>query len=200
MIDFEKLKFRKLSYRDSYQVYLALIESGSNYLGAYLGWGRRIEKYSERAIHKTVVMDIGQPLPNEHFVVEYCGELIGFGSSGKSSFLEGVQITYWVRKKFAGQGIGMWLVSQMIDYLFFVRDRDLVEIHTDLLNIASARIPEKLGFKVFSHYRQSDNFGYESSREMTIWIKLSPRVSVLSNLGRFRIGRKYRDSYSNFRL
>ncbi|CAN2198986.1 NAT_SF domain containing protein [Candidatus Nanopelagicaceae bacterium] len=196
MIRWDKLKFRNLGYRDSHQLYLALKDSGSDYLGAYLEWGTRINMYSEAAVRKTVVMDITQPLPHEHFVVEYLGQLVAFGSSGKSSFAEGVQITYWVRRSFSGQGIGTWLVSEMISHLFFVRNRSIIEIHTDRSNTASARIPNSLGFSPISDYTQSKNFGHKSSKEMIVWVKMNPRVTVSSNLERFRVGRMFKDSYA----
>ena len=194
MIRWDKLKFRNLGYKDTHQFYLALMESGSEYLGAYLEWGKRIEKYSEKAIQKTVIIDITQPLPNEHFVVEYLGQLIAFGTSGRSSFAEGVQITYWVRRSYSGQGIGSWLVSEMISHIFLVRNRSIIEIHTDRLNTASARIPKKLGFTPINQYVQTKNFGDKSSKEMTVWVKLSPRVTVSSNLERLRVGRMYKHS------
>lgn len=194
MIRWDKLKFRNLGYKDTHQLYLALMESGSEYLGAYLEWGKRIEKYSEKAIQKTMIIDITQPLPNEHFVVEYLGQLIAFGTSGRSSFAEGVQITYWVRRSFSGQGIGSWLVSEMISHIFLVRNKSIIEIHTDRLNTASARIPKKLGFTPINQYVQTKNFGDKSSKEMTVWVKLSPRVTVSSNLERFRVGRMHKHS------
>lgn len=194
MIRWDKLKFRNLGYKDTHQLYLALMESGSEYLGAYLEWGKRIEKYSEKAIQKTVIIDITQPLPNEHFVVEYLGQLIAFGTSGRSSFAEGVQITYWVRRSFSGQGIGSWLVSEMVSHIFLVRNKSIIEIHTDRLNTASARIPKKLGFTPINQYVQTKNFGDKSSKEMTVWVKLSPRVTVSSNLERFRVGRMHKHS------
>ena len=195
MIHWDKLIFRKLNYKDSHQMYLALMDSGSAYLGAYLRWGRGIEAYSENAIHRTVVTDISRPLPSEHFVVEYLGKLIAFGASGQSSFNDGVQITYWVRQTFAGLGIGTWLVSEMIDYLFYVRDRSIIEIHTDLSNVASARIPRNLGFFEFDTYTQTKDFGFNSSKVMTIWVKVNPRLTISSRLQHFRVGRMYKDSY-----
>lgn len=155
MIRWDKLNFRKLSYKDSRQLYLALRDSGSDYLGAFLEWGMRIETFSEKAIQKTVVIDITRSLPNEHFVVEYLGQLIAFGSSGKSTFSDGVQVTYWVRRSFAGQGVGRWLVNEMIDHLFYVRNRSIIEIHTDAFNIASAKIPRSLGFFPLNTYLQT---------------------------------------------
>lgn len=192
MIRWDKLKFRNLGYKDSHQLYLALRESGTEYLGAYLDWGKRIDKYSELAVKKTVVIDITQPLPNEHFVVEYLGQLIAFGSVGKSSFIEGVQITYWVRRSFSGQGIGSWLVSEMISHVFLVRNRSIIEIHTDRLNTASARIARKLGFTPINQYLQTKNFGDKSSKEMTVWVKLSPKVTISSDLSRLRVGRMFK--------
>lgn len=195
MIRWDKLNFRKLSYKDSRQLYLALRDSGSDYLGAFLEWGMRIETFSEKAIQKTVVIDITRSLPNEHFVVEYLGQLIAFGSSGKSTFSDGVQVTYWVRRSFAGQGVGRWLVNEMIDHLFYVRNRSIIEIHTDAFNIASAKIPRSLGFFPLNTYLQTKNFGSRSSKEMTVWVKVNPRLTVSSHLQHLRIGRMHKDAY-----
>lgn len=197
MIRWDKLKFRNLGYKDSHQLYRALMESGSSYLGSFLEWGTRIETFSEKAIQKTVVIDITRPLPSEHFVVEYLGQLIAFGSSGKSTFNDGVQVTYWVRRSFAGQGIGKWLVNEMVNHLFYVRNLSIIEIHTDALNIASAKIPQSLGFSPLNTYLQTKNFGSKSSKETTVWVKVNPRLTISSYLQHFRVGRMHKDAFTH---
>jgi RimJ/RimL family protein N-acetyltransferase len=60
-----------------------------------------------------------------------------------------VEIGYWVRSDRHSRGYATRATEVMTDAAFtYLADVDRVEIHMDCANIASARIPEKLGYRL----------------------------------------------------
>jgi RimJ/RimL family protein N-acetyltransferase len=57
-----------------------------------------------------------------------------------------LEIGYWVRSDRAGAGIATAAATLLTDAGLAVDGIDIVEIHHDAANVASARIPEKLGY------------------------------------------------------
>jgi len=58
----------------------------------------------------------------------------------------GREIGYWVRAGWTGRGIATSAARQMIERAFAIDGVTFVEIHHDKANLASRRVPEKLGF------------------------------------------------------
>lgn len=58
----------------------------------------------------------------------------------------GLEIGYWVHADHVGRGIATTASRAATDLAFTVADIDRVEIHHDVTNAASRRVPEKLGF------------------------------------------------------
>jgi RimJ/RimL family protein N-acetyltransferase len=58
----------------------------------------------------------------------------------------GREIGYWVRVGWTGRGIATEAARQVIERAFAIDGVDHVEIHHDKANLASRRVPEKLGF------------------------------------------------------
>jgi ribosomal-protein-serine acetyltransferase len=58
----------------------------------------------------------------------------------------GREIGYWVRASLAGQGIATEAARQLTEQAFAIPGVDHVEIHHDKANVASRRVPEKLGY------------------------------------------------------
>ncbi len=58
----------------------------------------------------------------------------------------GLEIGYWVHVDHAGQGIATATARAATELAFTVPGIDRVEIHHDVTNVASARVPEKLGY------------------------------------------------------
>lgn len=58
----------------------------------------------------------------------------------------GLEIGYWVHPGFTGRGIATSAAAALTDAAFALPGVDHVEIHHDLLNLASERVPAKLGF------------------------------------------------------
>lgn len=60
----------------------------------------------------------------------------------------GLEIGYWVRAGWTGRGIATEAARQMVERAFARPDITHVEIHHDKANVASARVPAKLGFSL----------------------------------------------------
>jgi len=59
---------------------------------------------------------------------------------------DGIEIGYWIHADHVNQGYATELSAALTDAAFRVAGIERVEIHHDKANIASGRIPEKLGF------------------------------------------------------
>ncbi|QXC59874.1 GNAT family N-acetyltransferase [Aquihabitans sp. G128] len=58
----------------------------------------------------------------------------------------GVEIGYWVHADHVGRGVATEASRLLTELAFTVADIEVVEVHHDVANAASARVPEKLGF------------------------------------------------------
>lgn len=56
------------------------------------------------------------------------------------------EIGYWVRAGFTGRGLATEAARRMVAVAWSLPDVDVVEIHHDKANVASGRVPAKLGF------------------------------------------------------
>jgi RimJ/RimL family protein N-acetyltransferase len=59
-----------------------------------------------------------------------------------------LEVGYWVRSDRAGAGVATAAAELLTDAGLAVDGVDIVEIHHDAANVASGRIPEKLGYTV----------------------------------------------------
>lgn len=59
----------------------------------------------------------------------------------------GLEIGYWVRADCTGRGLATAASRALTDLAFTSPDIEVVEIHHDVANLVSRRIPEKLGYE-----------------------------------------------------
>ncbi|MEQ8841910.1 MAG: GNAT family N-acetyltransferase [Acidimicrobiales bacterium] len=57
-----------------------------------------------------------------------------------------LEIGYWVRSDRVGAGVATAAASLLTDAAFDIDGIEIVEIHHDAANVASSRVPEKLGY------------------------------------------------------
>ena len=85
-----------------------------------------------------------------YFVFEQTSGILVGGASIKRSEFDGVKsanVGYWIRSTKTGLGFATRVVRILIEAVFeHMSDVVLIEIGMDVANIASARIPSKLGF------------------------------------------------------
>jgi RimJ/RimL family protein N-acetyltransferase len=75
------------------------------------------------------------------------GEVIGNCSLMARRGPGRLEIGYWVRSDRAGAGVATAAAALLTDAAFAIAGIEVVEIHHDAANVASGRIPEKLGFR-----------------------------------------------------
>ena len=58
----------------------------------------------------------------------------------------GLEIGYWVHPGFTGRGVATAAAAALTEAALALPGIDRVEIHHDILNLASGRVPAKLGY------------------------------------------------------
>lgn len=76
------------------------------------------------------------------------GEGVGGAGLHRRLGAGGLEIGYWVHADRVGRGIATAASRELTDLAFSVPGIDRVEIHHDVANAASGRVPTKLGFEV----------------------------------------------------
>ena len=77
------------------------------------------------------------------------GAVVGGGGLHRRIGPDAIEIGYWVRTDRHRRGYATIAAETMTDAAFtHLADVDRVEIHMDCSNLASARIPEKLGYRL----------------------------------------------------
>ena len=85
-----------------------------------------------------------------NYLVRECdtGEMVGGSGLHRRIGPNAIEIGYWVRSDRHGRGYATAAAGALTDAAFtHLADVERVEIHMDRANLASARIPEKLGFR-----------------------------------------------------
>lgn len=77
---------------------------------------------------------------------------------------DGLEIGYWVRASRAGNGVATTAASALVSAAFAMDGVSHVEIHHDARNVASGRVPEKVGFT-----RMPDNADPNGGRVTVVW-------------------------------
>jgi ribosomal-protein-serine acetyltransferase len=94
-----------------------------------------------------------------------------------------VEIAYWVRSDRHNRGYATRAAEAITDAAFtYIADVDWVEIHMDCTNIASARVPRKLGYRLL-RTEQREKLALAHTGEASVWQKsrdewTPPRLEV----------------------
>jgi RimJ/RimL family protein N-acetyltransferase len=99
------------------------------------------------------------------------GALVGGGSVHRRVGPGSVEIAYWVRSDRHNRGYATRATDVMTDAAFtYLADVDRIEIHMDCANIASARVPEKLGYRLL-RTQQQEKLALGHTGEGYVWQK-----------------------------
>lgn len=83
------------------------------------------------------------------------GALVGGGGAHRRLGPGAVEIGYWVRSDRHNRGYATAAVAALTDAVFDrLADVERIEIHTDRGNVASARVPSKLGYRLLRTERR----------------------------------------------
>ena len=152
--------------------YMKACQESKGYLGDFLDWGESVSSlpFKNHADYIRGCLKKSKLFPS--FSIFYGERFVGFFDFSPACDNYGVQICYWVTKPFSGHGIATEVTDLLVERAFLGYRFNYVELHIDVENIASKRIPEKLGFTVQDSYQ--DKMGKKGSGKMQLWIKENP--------------------------
>lgn len=174
-IDLDWLDFRPLSRLDARE-HMQACREGRNYLGNFLGWGKFAPNWDFKQHVNWLEEFIKSPEPYSSYVLYLQKRLVGFASFSEGADEYGVQVCYWIRRKYAGQGMGTVLTEMMLHKAFFVNRMHYVDLHIDQNNLGSLGIPKKLNFKLVDEYVEDMPEGDLQSGNMQIWSLENPHA------------------------
>jgi len=98
------------------------------------------------------------------------GALVGGGGVHRRVGPGAVEIGYWVRSDRHNRGYATTAVAALTDAVFDqLADVERIEIHMDCANVASARIPNKLGYEL-SHTEQREKRAAAHTGHAFVWL------------------------------
>jgi RimJ/RimL family protein N-acetyltransferase len=80
-----------------------------------------------------------------------------------------IEIGYWLSVRHTGRGLATEAAAILTRVAFTAPEIDRVEIRCDPRNVASARVPERLGYRVAGLVQPGEDSIPESDAETTIW-------------------------------
>ncbi|HUH00588.1 MAG TPA: GNAT family N-acetyltransferase [Kofleriaceae bacterium] len=128
----------------------ATVEDNVKHLGRYLAWvpNRPTSVDAQVAVLRRfrVWFDRGE----QYFYGAFdpsTGEVLGGIGLHHSVGPDALEIGYWLTRHRIGQGLATEMVSALIRVAFEIEDAQRVEIRCSVSNLASVRIPQRLGFE-----------------------------------------------------
>lgn len=186
---------RRPKYQDSHELASALRESSES-ISEFLEWGYA-SKYADRTkCLRIIQQDLSQLEPDITYYVFDRNKLIGTTSFGWANQINGIQITYWVRKSYQNLGIGKWLFQEMRDHAFYVWNYDFVEIHTDSANTGSQALAVGAGGQEWFRY-DYETKAWGASGEMIVWGIDHPAIKFEKRVNRMIIGQLHRPNFGS---
>jgi len=97
------------------------------------------------------------------------GEVVGATGVHRTVGPGAVEVSYWVRTDRLGRGYATSAAGAVTDAaLTHLADVDRVELHIDVANGASARVAEKLGYRV-DHTERQEPCALASTGQVDVW-------------------------------
>lgn len=186
---------RRPKYQDAKELADALVESSGS-LSKYLEWGYRAKGASLKKCLPIIQEDLQQEKPFLTYYLFDGRKVIGTASFGKANQLNGVQITYWIRKSYQGIGLGKWLFQEMKDHAFLVLNYDFVEVHTDSSNLASIKMALDAGGQEWFRY-DYETSAWDASKEMIVWGIDHPAIKFENKVNKLVVGQLHRPSFGS---
>lgn len=170
---------------DDVTAYKDALNASANHLEKYLDWGQRATSYNFNQCKYVVERSIKDSYPNRSYAICYKGKLVGEACFGEGSRPDGLQITYWISKRYAGQGLCTKAVQRLIEFSWRLPDINFLEIHADKNNLASIRVARKAGFIHYDSYEYSTK-GTEGAGVMDVFIYLTPRARLIETVSKLQ--------------
>lgn len=155
-----------------------------DHLEKYLEWGASATQYNLKRCQDIIKRTQKERFPERTFAICTFGKLVGEINFGEGSRKDGLQLTYWISKNSAGQGLCSKAVKKLMEKAFLMEDINFLEIHADKNNLASKRVAEKVGFIHYDSY-EYDDFGTDGMGIMDVYIYLTPRARFAETMAKF---------------
>lgn len=108
------------------------------------------------------------------------GEVVGGVGAHRRIGPGAVEVGYWIRTDRHRRGYATLAAGALTDAVFtHLDDVDVVEIHMDRANVASARVPEKLGFRLL-RTEQRARLAPAHTGETLVWQRRRERWTRLT--------------------
>lgn len=108
-----------------------------------------------------------------YMLCDLSGQFMGMISAlNVNEDCKSLEIGYWISTRFAGRGF-MKEAVRLIEKEFFALGINRIAIHTDVLNVRSANVPQKLGYRLEGILRQSSwSRAEDKFRDINVFAKL----------------------------
>lgn len=140
------------------QALFQVVERERNYLRQWLGWLDNTKNSQTQALFLSAELKKfaeGKALTTG---ILYEGELCGVaGINSYNSITKTATLGYWLSESFTGKGIITDVVRALVNYCFFERGMEAVEIHAAVGNIKSRAVAERLGFALQGTVSNAEN-------------------------------------------
>ena len=147
-------------------------------LGDYLDWGIEAPSWNFKQHLMWISAAEAMKLPYKSNAVFWEEKLVGMVDMVEGADPYGLQLLYWIRGNFQGNGIATTAVEMLTERAFLGSAWDYVEIHVDRANAGSRKVPEKLGFSIEENYQMSP-MGTKGTGEMSVFVKQNPYSRII---------------------
>lgn len=147
-------------------------------LGNFLDWGINAPSWSFKQHLSWISAAEAMKLPYKSNAVFWNDKLVGMFDMVEAADPYGVQLLYWVRGNYQGNGIATTVVETLTERAFLGSAWDYVEIHVDGANVGSRKVPEKLGFSIEETYKMPP-MGTKGTGLMDVWVKANPYSRII---------------------
>lgn len=138
---------RRWTIDDTSVMHDAIIES-LDHLRPWMPWAehepRTLEQHAATIQEWVAAWDAGDDFT--YAITDLDGQLLGATGLHRRLGPDALEIGYWVRVSAIGRGVATAAATALTNAAFSLEHIDHVEIHHDIANTASARIPHKLGY------------------------------------------------------
>ena len=165
--------------------YKEALNTSIDHLEKYLDWGKFATSYNYKQCKYVVEHSIGDQYPHRSFAICYKGKLVGEICFGEGSREDGLQITYWIGKRYSGFGLCTKAVMYMIEKSWDLKHLNFLEIHADRANLASIRVAKKAGFIHYDSY-EYETKGTEGTGIMEVFIYLTPKARLTETVAKLQ--------------
>lgn len=169
----EVLELRIWSERDAEAAY-AVIDLSRAFLGEWLPWVKETKSPEDFKGFIRFARDEFSKESSYHLGIFMNGDVVGGISFNEINTKDNkVEIGYWVSQTHSGQGIITRSVEALINVAFNDWDMHRIAIHVAGDNLASRRVPERLGFLLDGVMRDGMRLN-GTYHDLCIYSKLNP--------------------------